>query len=125
METIKPKIKKINIEIPKIDYLLIPISIKENEQVVQLGENDLLFMTISSSPSTTEYKIQKTLGNGITYNQETGKYEIEFTSEDTEILAYNVNYGYDITIYYDGNKPKQKVIGSFKISDKYTLNKVV
>lgn len=124
METIKPKVKKINIEIPKIDYLLIPMSIKENGELVQLGEDDNIYLTISNSPNAKEYKIQKTLNSGITYNQETGKYEIEFTSEDTENLSYNVSYGYDITIYYDGNKPKQKVIGTFKITDKFTLEEV-
>lgn len=124
MEIIKPKVKYINIEIPKIDYLLIPMSIKENGELVQLGENDNLYLTIANSPNSKEYKIQKTLNKGITYNQETGKYEIEFTSEDTKNLSYNVKYGYDITIYYDGNKPKQKVIGTFKITDKYTLEEV-
>lgn len=124
METIKSNVKHINIEIPKIDYLLIPMSIKENGELVQLGENDNLYLTIANSPNSKEYKIQKTLNSGITYNQETGKYEIEFTSEDTKNLSYNVKYGYDITIYYDGNKPKQKVIGTFKITDKYTLEEV-
>lgn len=124
METIKSNVKHINIEIPKIDYLLIPMAIKENGELVELNENDVIYLTISISPNSAEYKIRKTLGNGINYDQETGKYEIEFTSEDTKQLTYNVNYGYDITIYYDGNKPKQKVIGTFKITDKYTLEEV-
>lgn len=125
METIKSSVKHINIEMPKLDYMLLPISIKENGELVQLGENDLMFMTISNSPNSTEYKIQKSIDNGITYNQETGKYDVEFTSEDTKLLAYKVKYGYDITIYYDGNKPKQKIIGTFTITDKYTVNEVV
>ena len=52
------------------------------------------------------------------------KQEIEINSEDTKQLAMDIQYGYDITIYYGGNKPKQKVIGKIKIGKKYTLNEV-
>ena len=118
-------IKKVNIEIPKLDYQIILLSIKENGQLVQLGEDDLLYFTVSLTPDTTDYKIQKSIGNGIEYNQETGKYELEITSEDTKDLKLDYKYGYDITIYYGGNKPKQKVIGTFLVSDKFTMNEVV
>ena len=34
-------------------------------------------------------------------------------------------YGYDITIYFDKNKPKQQIVGNFILSRKYTLNEVI
>ena len=117
-------IKKVDITIPKIDYQVIALSIKENGQNIQLQEGDLLYFTISSSPDTTDYKIQKSIGNGIEYNAETEKYEVTIQSSDTKDMTLNTDYGYDITIYYDGNKPKQKVIGKFVITDKYTMNEV-
>ena len=116
-------VKQVNITIPRLDYKAIPLSIKENGQLVELGENDLLFMTVSKSPYS-EYEFQKSLDNGITYNSTTKKYIIEITSEDTKDLEYGYEYGYDITIYYDGDKPKQKIIGTFSITDKYTVNEV-
>lgn len=118
-------IKKYNIEIPKINYQIISIAITENGENVELGEKDLLFMTVRHSPEDEDYKFQKSLDNGITFNPDTRKYDIEILSEDTRDLKYDAIYGYDITIYYDGNKPRQKVIGDFKISNQYTLNEVV
>lgn len=118
-------IKHINITIPKIDYQLITLSLKENGQMTQLGENDLLYFTISKKPDTTNYILQKSIDNGITYDSSSGKYLLEINSNDTKDLILNNKYGYDITIYYDGNKPKQKVIGTFEISDKFTMNEVV
>ncbi len=117
-------IKKIDITIPKKDYQLIRLSIKENDVPKQLGENDLLFFTVAKSPDTTDYIFQKSLENGIIYDSSANKYLVEINSQDTQDLELNTTYGYDITIYYDGNKPKQKVIGSFRISDKFTMNEV-
>ena len=115
-------VKKVNIEIPKLDYQIILLSIKDNGRIVQLQEEDRLYFTVSLTPDTTDYIIQKSLNNGIEYNQETGKYELEITSEDTKNLKLDYKYGYDITIYYGGDKPKQKVIGTFVVSDKFTMN---
>ena len=125
METIQTDVKIYNIGIPKQDYMLLRMSIKENGVNVELGENDLLFMTIRTSANSEDYIIQKSLNDGITYNSELKKYEIEILSQDTKDLQYGKNYGYDITIYYNGNKPKQKAKGIFKITDKFTLNEVV
>lgn len=120
-------VKKYDIEIPKLDYYVLSIGIKENPddtEYIQLGENDLMFMTVCTDPGDTVYKFQKSLSSGIVYNSETGKYDITINSDDTEDLEYGVNYGYDITIYYDGDKPKQKVLGGFKIGKKFTVNEV-
>lgn len=118
-------VKKINIEIPKLDYQIISVGILDsNGQLVELGANDLIFMTVGLAANSEEYKIQKTLSNGIVFNNNTNKYDITINSSDTQNLEMGVNYGYDITIYYNGNKPKQKVIGEFKIGKKFTLNEV-
>lgn len=120
-------VKKYDIEIPKLDYYVLSIGIKENPddtEYIPLGENDLMFMTVCLHPGDTTYKFQKSLENGIEYNSETGKYDIKISSSDTADLEQGVNYGYDITIYYGGDKPKQKVIGGFKIGKKFTVNEV-
>ncbi len=117
-------VKKYNISIPKMDYQIISVSVVEGETQTKLGENDLMFMTVKRYADNENYEFQKSLGNGITYNEQTGKYEIEITSNDTKNMSMGKSYGYDVTVYYDGDKPKQKIIGSFKISDKYTLNEV-
>lgn len=118
-------VKEFNIEIPKQDYLLISLSILKNEQETKLSENDLIFMTVKRFASSNEILLQKTLENGISYNEETKKYEIEINSKDTKDMAMGKAYGYDITVYYDGDKPKQKIIGQIVIGDKYTLNEVI
>ena len=118
-------VRNFNIEIPKQDYLIISLAIKKDGEVIKLNENDLIFMTVKKSADNEEIIFQKSLTNGISYNEETRKYDIEIKSEDTSGLTMRKSYGYDITIYYDGDKPKQKIIGKFVIGDKYTLEKVV
>lgn len=118
-------VKRIDIEIPKMDYQIISLAIKKDNEVTKLDEKDEIYMTVKRNAKNEEIKLQKSLANGITYNEETGKYEIEINSEDTKQLAMGATYGYDITIYYGGTKPKQKIIGTLKISNKYTLNEVI
>lgn len=120
-------VKKYNIEIPKLDYYVLSLGIKRNsndEEYIELGSNDLIFMTVSREAGDTTYKFQKSLSNGIAYNSETGKYDITINSADTADLAFGVEYGYDITIYYGGDKPRQKVVGTLKIGKKFTVNEV-
>lgn len=118
--------KEYEIEIPKMDYQIITLAIKNSiGELVKLNENDKMFMTVKKSYASSEVAFQKTLTDGIKYNEQTKKYEIEIKPEDTKGLNVNSLYGFDITIYYDGNKPKQKIIGNLKIGIKYTLNEVV
>lgn len=119
------EVKIFNITIPKIDYQIIEISLKIDGELVELGENDLMFFSVAKSPEPSEYIFQKTLDNGIIYDSASKKYLIEINSADTKDLTLNKTYGYDITIYYNENKPKQKIKGTFKVSDKYTMNGVV
>lgn len=126
METdIKPDIKVINIEFPKMDYKIINIILTENEVQTKLSDNDNIYFTVKKNSSDNKPSLQKSLNNGIKYNEETKKYEIEINSEDTKDMEMNGEYGYDITIFYGGNKPEQKVIGKFTIGTKYTINEVV
>ena len=117
-------VKKVDIEIPRLDFQVISLGIKENGELVQLGNDDLLFMTVSLNSGDETYKFQKSLSNGITYDNELKKYLIEIDSSDTKNMQEGILYGYDITIYYDRNKPRQKVVGTFKIGKKYTVNEV-
>lgn len=120
--------KQYDIEIPKMDYQIIEVSIKENGKITKLDNGDEIYFTVKKSLSDSEPIFQKKLGEGINYNQESQKYEIEISSNDTKdcLMSSMLGlYGYDITIYYGGNKPKQKIIGNFKIGNKYTLNEVV
>lgn len=114
-----------NIRIPKKNYAVISLAIIRDGERTQLGENDLIFFSVKENLNSDTYKMQKTLGNGIEYNEDTGNYDITFESDDTNDFDMNKNYGYDITIYYDGNKPSQQVIGTFRVTTKYTLNEVV
>lgn len=114
-----------NIRIPKKNYAVISLAIIRDGERTQLGENDLMFFSVKENLNSDTYKMQKTLGNGIEYNEDTGNYDITFESDDTNDFDMNKNYGYDITIYYDGNKPYQIVVGSFRVTTKYTLNEVV
>lgn len=124
MQIISDKVKKINIEIPKQNYMIIPFAVTRDGEKIKLDDDDLIFMTVKSSYKNEEYKFQKSLNNGITYNEDTKSYDIEINSNDTKDLIMNHDYEYDITIYYGGNKPKQKVVGLFKVGKKYTLNEV-
>ena len=118
-------VKKFDIEIPKMDYQEIFVNISKNGEQTKLGENDLIFMTVKRFAGDDKFIFQKSLNNGISYDDITEKYKIEINSEDTKNMDFNKEYGYDITIYYDGNKPKQKIIGKFKVGTKYTLNEVI
>lgn len=116
--------KIVNIRIPKKNYMVISLAIARDGERTELGDNDLMYFSVKENLDDNLYKIQKTIGNGIEYNQDTGNYDITIESNDTANLKMNKNYGYDITIYYDGNKPSQQVIGTFRVTAKYTLNEV-
>lgn len=118
-------VKIYNIKIPQLDYQLINVSILENGSLVELEENDKIFMTVKKNYSCEDYIFQKSLDDGITYDEDTGKYQIEINSEDTENMIINKSYYYDIVIFYDSEKPKQKITGTFNVTAKYTTNEVV
>ena len=121
-------VKNYNIQLPKKDFLIIELKITENGEVVELESTDEIYFTVKRNATDENYVFQKSLKDGITYNASTKNYEIQINSNDTKEMLQGQNagtYGYDITIYYNGNMPKQKVIGDFKIGKKYTLNEVI
>ena len=70
-------VKKVDIEIPKLDYQIISIGILDgNGQLTELGQDDEMYMTVGLENNTETYKIQKSLSNGIAYNSSTHKYDI-------------------------------------------------
>lgn len=120
-------VEKYDIEFPKTNYQTIYFGIRDKitKDLIKLNDEDLIFMTVKHSPEDEDFKFQKSLQDGITFDEELRKYIIEINTKDTKDLLLNVDYGYDITVYYSGNKPKQKVIGKFKVTDNYTSNEVV
>ena len=119
------EIKKFDISIPKCDYLVIPFIYKRNGEPTSLDEKDLIFFSVKQSKDDEEYVFQKTLENGITFDSENMRYLIEINYEDTKNLNIGDKFLYDIVIYYDGNKPIQRIIGKLKIGLKLTMNEVV
>lgn len=117
--------KKLDIIIPKCDYLGLPFRYTVNGVDAKLSETDLIYFSVKEKITDEEYIIQKSLNNGITYDEDNGKYLIEFHYKDTVNLKMNNNYLYDLVIYYEGTKPVQKLFGTFKIGPKVTLNEVV
>lgn len=121
MEKIASNVKKINIEMPKENYKMFSFCVKRNGEKIQLDEVDSVAMTVRKIDSDNDsYEFKKTLEDGIKFNPETGNYEIEINRDDTKDMAVGQSYGYDITVFYSGTKPIQKVIGNFKIGKQYS-----
>lgn len=119
------KVKKLDISIPKCDYLAIPFSYKKNGNNIQLNENDLIFFSVKRHEDDEEYVFQKKLGDGITFDSINTKYLIEINFEDTKDVDIGDKLLYDIVIYYNKEKPVQKVVGILEIGLKLTMNEVV
>lgn len=117
--------KELDIVIPKCDYVGIPFTYKENGKNKRLNEEHLIFFSIKKDLYDNDYIIQKTLNNGIIFIPDDNKYYIQFNSEDTKNLKIGTTYLYDLTIYYNGNRPMQELFGKFKIGPKITLNEVI
>lgn len=116
--------QELDITIPKCDYVGIPFTYKVNGKRAKLEEGDIIYFSVKERLSNDEYLIQKTLDNGITFNEDEQKYYITFEYADTKEMEIGVTYIYDLTIYYGGTKPIQKLFGNLKIGPKVTLNEV-
>lgn len=117
--------KNLDITIPKCNYAGIPFSYTINGKRAKIEEGDIIYFSVKDKLSNNNYLIQKTLNNGIEFNEDEQKYYIIFNYEDTKELEMGTTYIYDITIYYEGNKPIQKVFGNLKIGPQVTLNEVI
>lgn len=117
--------KNLDITIPKCNYAGIPFSYTINGKRAKIEKDDIIYFSVKDKLSNNNYLIQKTLNNGIEFNEDEQKYYIVFNYEDTKELEMGTTYIYDITIYYEGNKPIQKVFGNLKIGPQVTLNEVI
>lgn len=71
--------------------------VNEKNEILIFEDNSTLYFTLKDNFNNTNYILQKTSLNGITYNEEKEGYDIRFNCEDTEDLDYK-DYAYDITV---------------------------
>lgn len=69
---------------------------KKGEPIV-LADNDMCYFTVKEKLTHEEYIFQKKYGDGITYNSQTGLYEIRLSPEDTCDLDF-ASYKFDIKV---------------------------
>lgn len=82
----------------------------ENGNAYILTDKDKCYFTVKTSFHRAEYVLQKRNGDGITYNAETGLYEIRLTQLCTCNLACG-NYVYDIKVKIaDGERELVKTL---------------
>lgn len=91
---------------------------KSNNETIMEKPN-YMFFTVKRNNYTNDYVIQKTLDDGITFDEQTGYYTIEVNAVDTNDLDYG-EYKYDIEVITD-NKPKTIKKGVFEITDETTF----
>jgi len=79
-----------------------------------------MWITFKQSCACKESLFQKTLDNGITYNEEDHYYRFQLLPEDTCKLPY-YTYGFDIAILNEDNEKKTLLKdGQLKIVEHYT-----
>lgn len=84
------------------------------------SSTDKLYFTVKKSATSKKIAFQKTLGNGIVFNEEDGYYYITINSEDTSRLSYTT-YGYDLQIKTETGIVKTLQIGSITLTEEYTF----
>lgn len=95
-----------NITITRGDTEVLTFKIVDaNGENYVLKDADKLYFTIKNDWRDKECVLQKTIGNGITYNADTGEYEIELTQECTCNMCCRP-YEYDIELVLDSQSPK-------------------
>ena len=79
-----------------------------------------MWITFKETCNCEDALFQKTLGNGITYNEADNYYRFQLSSEDTCDMAYGV-YGFDIAIINElGEKKTLLHNGTLEIFKHYT-----
>lgn len=111
----KPKI--IDFYITRGNNKNIPIVFKKNNEAVK-EKADKVYFSVKCNYKDDEVVFQKTLDNGITFNEETGVYTIELLPNDTNELCFG-DYDYDIEIIRNG-KVDTPLMGVFKIGKEVT-----
>lgn len=87
--------------------------------VCTASDSDKLYFTVKKSATSKRVAFQKSLGSGISYNEDDGYYYITIDSEDTASLSYST-YGFDIQIKTMGGVVKTLLIGSMTLTEEYT-----
>jgi hypothetical protein len=98
------------------DNEIIPFQRKTESDELIMEIPDKMYLTIKRNEYEKQALIQKTLENGITF--EDGTYNVEFLPEDTDNLSFGI-YLYDIEIIKDGKKKTIKK-GEFVIDSEIT-----
>jgi hypothetical protein len=79
-----------------------------------------MWITFKDTCACNDALFQKTLENGITYNEQDNYYRFQLLSEDTHNLAYGI-YGFDIAIINESGEKKTLLTnGTLEILKHYT-----
>lgn len=113
----------LHIEFYRGDYFEYRFQILDDDgQIVHLGENENLFLSVKREYKSTEYLLQKKLNNGITWEEENNCYLVKFENADTQD-SFTGEFVFDIVIVYEGTKPETHT-GTFELLSDVTRNEV-
>lgn len=85
----------------------------------QLAASDRCYFTVKKSFESTDFVLQRTYGNGISYNIITGLYEIEITQDNTSSLTCGC-YCFDIKVKINNQIVKTLVKGNLFLENNAT-----
>lgn len=91
----------------------------QDGEVVKTTPQNLIFTAIKQEACANCSKIEKRLNNGITFDEETGKYTLVFYPEDTIGLEPGA-YPFDIKIKRAGKQYFIVKQGTLKVAKSYT-----
>lgn len=114
------------IEMFRGDTLLIPVIIRKNNIQSQLQENENIIFSLKKFSGDEEYILQKSLKNGITWDNQTQRYIIRIEHEDTKDIKLNYEskiFQYDVVIVL-GNFVRT-IRGTLQIKRDITRNETI
>jgi len=103
------------IEFPRGDYKSVQIKITGFTGVIQQ-----IYFTVKKKATDKVVLLQKKIGDGIEYSEETGKYILTFEPEDTDSMEMNKIYGCDFELFAENGKFKKTFQGQFHLTNEYT-----
>lgn len=114
-----------NITLTRGDTHIISFKLKgENGEKYILSLDDKLYFTVKENAVKSACVLQKTIGNGISYNAETEEYEVELTSDCTCTMPYcNFVYDIELIIMRDGKKIVKTLVKGNLYIDKEVTHK--
>lgn len=93
--------------------------INQNDKSVIKERPDKMYFTIKSNYEIEEFVFQKTLDDGINFDEESGYYYTTIEPEDTDNLPYS-DFVYDIEVI-TGEGKKTIARGQLKIEEEVTF----